>query len=571
MNPAIASKGSSFKGAVRYITHDIGENSAERVDGTHTLNLRTDNPEKAAKVMAWTAEHAGDIKRAAGLPATGRKTKDPVYHFALTWEPSQKPGWSEMLDAAQSALKELGFEGHEAVLAAHNDKGHPHIHVVVSRINPETGKTVNPRDDFERLQRWAWQYEKSQGHIYCVDRALKYEKDPELRAEHLKRQTQNKERGQHAENRPRPQWDAEQDAPNLRSKAAQDLRASLAAKARLLADEGRDQAARQKSEASALWQAYQGQKAALWDRQRTEYQAETRAALAKQTLPVARAEAAERQTQGSEHRQEWASFAGRYRDHERAQVNRLFQSQRREFRSFLETSHRGGFVGAIATAIQTARESRGPGSAQPISVDVARFLAATLSADKRAAMFLEGQRAERERLRRGIRLAQAPKRRAESAQIKSRQTEERRRLDDQQRLRRLEEEKLAKISPGYQRADENARTRHAQERTALRADYLVRRTALSARHAEERQALKTRWAALGAERKAAWSEYRRSREQHITPHQAPDQSRMRSGVQSHFGDVARSRDSGRGNSRVRTSDVGRGVSTKARGFSPGRT
>ena len=58
MNPSAASKGSFFVGAVGYITHDVGKESSERVTFTEVLNMRTSDPEKAAKVMAWTAMHA---------------------------------------------------------------------------------------------------------------------------------------------------------------------------------------------------------------------------------------------------------------------------------------------------------------------------------------------------------------------------------------------------------------------------------------------------------------------------------------------------------------------------------
>ncbi|MBB4375254.1 hypothetical protein GGD63_008103 [Bradyrhizobium sp. cir1] len=44
-----------------------------------------------------------------------------------------------MIEAARETLKALGLEGHEALLVGHNDEPHPHIHVIVNRVNPETG------------------------------------------------------------------------------------------------------------------------------------------------------------------------------------------------------------------------------------------------------------------------------------------------------------------------------------------------------------------------------------------------------------------------------------------------
>ena len=117
MNPAAATKGKSFAGVVAYITHDIGKSSDDRVEFTHTINMRTNDPEKAAKVMAWTTLHAPQLKEAAGIKATGKKSKDPVYHFSLNWEPGENPAHEHMVETAKSALAVLGFEGHEAVFA----------------------------------------------------------------------------------------------------------------------------------------------------------------------------------------------------------------------------------------------------------------------------------------------------------------------------------------------------------------------------------------------------------------------------------------------------------------------
>jgi hypothetical protein len=105
MNPSAASKGNSFAGAVGYITHDVGKDSTERVTFTEVLNMRTNDPEKAAKVMAWTALHATQLKEAAGLKATGRKSEKPVYHFSLNWEPGENVPHQEMVATVRDRIR----------------------------------------------------------------------------------------------------------------------------------------------------------------------------------------------------------------------------------------------------------------------------------------------------------------------------------------------------------------------------------------------------------------------------------------------------------------------------------
>lgn len=271
MNPSAASKGNSFAGAIGYITHDVGKASAERVTFTEVLNMRTSDPEKAAKVMAWTALHAAQLKEAAGIKATGRKTENPVYHFSLNWEPGENIPHQEMVETAKSALAALGYETHEAVLAVHRDKPHQHIHVVVNRINPETGKTHNPKNDYEALQRWAYQYEKDRGRVVCLDRAIKYEKDKTLKAEYTRRLTAEIDTGKLRDSKPRPQWEAEKEAPFPKSKAYQELKAEIAGRVRNLAKSGREYATRRAKEWADLNTRHAAEKAALQAKQREAF------------------------------------------------------------------------------------------------------------------------------------------------------------------------------------------------------------------------------------------------------------------------------------------------------------
>lgn len=501
MIPAIAKKGSSFKGAVKYITHDIDENSDDRVVFTKTLNMRTDDPQKAAKVMAWTAAHADELKQAADLPATGRKTTQPVYHFALSWDPSQSPTQDEMSSAAISAIKVLGFEGHEAVLTAHNDKDHAHIHVVLNRIHPETGRTANPKNDYKILQRWAWGYEKERGHIYCVDRALQFEKDPKERAQLLKRQAIECERGQAVDNKSRPQWEVERDAPLPKSKAAKDLRDQLGAQAKELHAETRAQKARHQDESKALWQAYSTQRAALWQRQRDQYQVQLAKEAQRHPAPIYDPHRAERAAMATAHQGEAHALTARYQAEEQAAIGRLFQAQRNEFRAFLETSYRAGFLGALVTAVQAAREAPDAGKQQGgVLASVGQVIALTLSQDKRATAFLAGQKAERDKLRKHIRAAQRPRWREESEELRERHKGERDALKRRQDSERTGEKKP---SPGSL-----VRSRQKEERDALRSGYVADRQMLWDQHGQERAALKEKWKTFDELRRQAWSSFR---------------------------------------------------------------
>jgi hypothetical protein len=170
MVPKVAGKGRSFKGAGQYYLHDKNADSADRVAFTHTLNLPTDDPELALRHMAYTAMHQDRIKAQAGVKATGRKSAQSVYTYSLSWAPDEAPTREEMIAAGQESLQELGLEGHEVLMVAHDDEPHPHLHLIVNRVHSQTGVMARLNKDFLTLSRWAEGYERRQGHIRCEER-----------------------------------------------------------------------------------------------------------------------------------------------------------------------------------------------------------------------------------------------------------------------------------------------------------------------------------------------------------------------------------------------------------------
>ena len=173
MIPAIASGGASFRGAGLYYLHDKDARTKERIAWTETQNMATRDPDKAIKVMAFTAMHQAELKERAGVKTSGRKLEKPVFAFSLAWHPEQEPDKGEMMKAAKSAVKALGLEEHEALYVSHNDEPHKHVHVIVNRVHPRNGKAATLSKSKERLSKWAHEYEKEHGKIYCPQREEK--------------------------------------------------------------------------------------------------------------------------------------------------------------------------------------------------------------------------------------------------------------------------------------------------------------------------------------------------------------------------------------------------------------
>ena len=127
--------GRSFKGVVAYIADD-----ARRVAYVETLNLCTDNPHKAARVMAATSRASSRCKK-------------PVYHLIVSWHKDDVPRLNRHLirQHIKELLQAVDMAGHQAVMAFHSDTEHPHVHVVVNRIHPETRKAASL--SFDRVRR----------------------------------------------------------------------------------------------------------------------------------------------------------------------------------------------------------------------------------------------------------------------------------------------------------------------------------------------------------------------------------------------------------------------------------
>jgi hypothetical protein len=120
--------------------------------------------------MAYTAMHQQELKIQAGEKATGRKLDKPVYVYALSWHPDQTPEAAHMLETAKSSLKALGLHEHQAVIVQHTDEPHPHVHVIVNRVHPTTGKAATLSNDYLTLSKWAQGYERETRQVLCQER-----------------------------------------------------------------------------------------------------------------------------------------------------------------------------------------------------------------------------------------------------------------------------------------------------------------------------------------------------------------------------------------------------------------
>jgi hypothetical protein len=162
--------GRSFAGLSRYLMHDAKAVTTERVAWTHTLNLANDHVGSAIDEMLWTYRSADALKREAGIRAGGARLDKPVKHVSLSWPSGEAPDKQHMIETTQAYLKHMGYGDRQAVLIAHSDKRHAHVHVIMNSVSPEDGRAARSSNDWRRTEAFCAVYEREHGQIHCTQR-----------------------------------------------------------------------------------------------------------------------------------------------------------------------------------------------------------------------------------------------------------------------------------------------------------------------------------------------------------------------------------------------------------------
>jgi hypothetical protein len=168
MIPKVSRNGRSFKGIFAYCMHDEKATTSDRVAWSKAINVH-DLGKETWRLMAHTVHTAEILKRENGASTSGRKLECPVFSYALSWAPDQRPSQQHMEETAVRSLKRLGLDEQEAMLVCHTDTAHPHLHVIVNRVHPLTGYAASVDCSAKKLQRFASDYER-ETKLYCHQR-----------------------------------------------------------------------------------------------------------------------------------------------------------------------------------------------------------------------------------------------------------------------------------------------------------------------------------------------------------------------------------------------------------------
>ena len=147
---ATTSSGRRFAVLARYLLRGRSGEETERVAWTAGRNLGLDDPELAAVLMQATADE-------------NPRVEVPVYHLTINFDPNDPVTPTEMQSVADRVLRDLGLAEHQALMVAHQDRAHPHVHLMVNRVHPETGVAWERWQDRPRIERTLRELERELG------------------------------------------------------------------------------------------------------------------------------------------------------------------------------------------------------------------------------------------------------------------------------------------------------------------------------------------------------------------------------------------------------------------------
>lgn len=132
------------------------------LDGTGRGAGRGDLVALGGRNFVATARTAQAAEMIATLTACPRARR-PLEHLVLSWRPDEQPDLRQVAEAVAILVRGLGLARHQALWALHGDAAGAHLHLVVARVDPETGRPATIPMFINALDRAVARIEHAQG------------------------------------------------------------------------------------------------------------------------------------------------------------------------------------------------------------------------------------------------------------------------------------------------------------------------------------------------------------------------------------------------------------------------
>ena len=146
-------QGSGFSGLLQYLyTGDKEKPNPARVAWTDFQHLMpSDDPERLAGILRSTAK------------LYPNEPGKPVIHISVSWAPEERPTEEQMRQVAGQVLERMELGNHQAVIVAHRDADHPHLHIAANQVSEDGTKLWDAWKSKSRLEAVMRELEREHG------------------------------------------------------------------------------------------------------------------------------------------------------------------------------------------------------------------------------------------------------------------------------------------------------------------------------------------------------------------------------------------------------------------------
>lgn len=142
---------SSFKQALDYMRYAVHEHTGEVTE----------------RGISWISDSCLDVsiiyEEMAMVAAMNYRVDDPVFHYILSWPANEIPTREQWEDCVKKTLVSLGLSEHQACATPHTDTDKFHVHIIASRIHPDTYRSHSPEWSHRSLDKALRELEKQYG------------------------------------------------------------------------------------------------------------------------------------------------------------------------------------------------------------------------------------------------------------------------------------------------------------------------------------------------------------------------------------------------------------------------
>lgn len=128
-------KGKGFKGALRYNLEKVDKGIAEVLDHSFV-----------------SVSEKSILKEVQMIKVLRPNLQKYFYHTSINFPPSEDLTNATMTQIGKDYLQESGFTQNQYIIFRHHDADHPHLHILVNRINYD-GKVLSDSNDFARCEK----------------------------------------------------------------------------------------------------------------------------------------------------------------------------------------------------------------------------------------------------------------------------------------------------------------------------------------------------------------------------------------------------------------------------------